>query len=573
MDWRATRLICLGFALLSGAGCSRQDHPKNRVKLRPYRGLETLEIPKPPRQTAPWEPPRTTLPPDFIETARKLFEQGMADPRDCEYRKITIRAEGSWRDTVTSNSVMQVKGWLLPTPPVEKQQNANFAVCWNGLVYPVLQIGDLADLKADMEALLKPTKDQRKQRVIGDETETSAPDTDLPQLVKVCLLLRLGEGYLAKHVWDEWGIAEVHAYEALLGKGGKQRQRESVYHWVAQEWVWHYYNRLVNAHLRGDDALALHDARELTAIAREVEKELDILGVERPYHGAPYGRLQAIHQLPALLQDKEIRAASKEPPIDVKTLLKKGREAPLEHLVEALAEEHDKEEGINFFGSEGVIRKAIRERGEAAVEPLLRALETDRRLTRVDQPNNWKYYPRSRDIESVGEASFSLLQEILDSRFPQIPYLTTASEDSLAGHDRQVLVRGIREYWEQHKNRSPAERWFSVLANDSAKASEWAEVAQNIAGRNRLQAGGDWLVVEKDNPARGEALRTKQAPSVSELLEKRLKILAARKVSYDMLHPLHQIAAVLVQWDGKSALPAITTLCGSLENHLLQENS
>src|ERR1700749_402466 len=70
--------------------------------IRLGRGAETSiggsytgdSLPEPPIQRRPWAPPRWKVFPgseELIETARVLFENGMADPRGGEYRRIKIR--------------------------------------------------------------------------------------------------------------------------------------------------------------------------------------------------------------------------------------------------------------------------------------------------------------------------------------------------------------------------------------------------------------------------------------------------------------------------------------------------
>ncbi len=47
-------------------------------------------IPDPPAQKEPWTPPRTKLPRFLVTATAALFEQGVADPRGCEYREVEV---------------------------------------------------------------------------------------------------------------------------------------------------------------------------------------------------------------------------------------------------------------------------------------------------------------------------------------------------------------------------------------------------------------------------------------------------------------------------------------------------
>ncbi len=57
-----------------------------------------------------------------------LFEQGMADPRGCEYREVEV---GEW-------IIVKTRGFVLPQRPGEA---GRFVVRWDGVVYPALSVG------------------------------------------------------------------------------------------------------------------------------------------------------------------------------------------------------------------------------------------------------------------------------------------------------------------------------------------------------------------------------------------------------------------------------------------------
>jgi len=102
-------------------------------------------LPEPPRQQDEWAPPECELPDVWLRAARILFRQGFADPRGCEYRAITVPLG----KTATAEAVnFETHGWLMPPVKGDKRR---FAVCWNGLVYPVLTVGQRADLEQNVE--------------------------------------------------------------------------------------------------------------------------------------------------------------------------------------------------------------------------------------------------------------------------------------------------------------------------------------------------------------------------------------------------------------------------------------
>src|SRR5262245_37547524 len=78
-------------------------------------------FPEAPRQQEAWKPPASKVPDEFVKAAALLFEQGLADPRGCEYRAVEL------------TSGKRTHGWVLPAKDGDKQR---FAVCWNGLVCP-----------------------------------------------------------------------------------------------------------------------------------------------------------------------------------------------------------------------------------------------------------------------------------------------------------------------------------------------------------------------------------------------------------------------------------------------------
>src|SRR5262245_33991890 len=54
------------------------------------------DMPVPPQQNMPWTPPAEPFPEKLLTATVKLFEQGLADPRGCEYREIEVVAGSVW---------------------------------------------------------------------------------------------------------------------------------------------------------------------------------------------------------------------------------------------------------------------------------------------------------------------------------------------------------------------------------------------------------------------------------------------------------------------------------------------
>src|SRR5947209_2489715 len=88
-------------------------------------------LPTRPRQAEPWVPPRTSLPRFLVRATATLCEQGLADPRGCEYRSIQIAVGSVWGGQAQP---VTTSGWVLPAGDGGKPRHA---VAWSGLVYPL----------------------------------------------------------------------------------------------------------------------------------------------------------------------------------------------------------------------------------------------------------------------------------------------------------------------------------------------------------------------------------------------------------------------------------------------------
>ena len=109
-------------------------------------------IPTPPQQLAPWTPSSTKLPANVVSACQEVFNAGLADPRGCEYRQIVVplRAESDF-GPVPKADEFKAHGWVLPARAGESRR---YAVCWNGLVYPLVSVGAPADLDGDIQKII-----------------------------------------------------------------------------------------------------------------------------------------------------------------------------------------------------------------------------------------------------------------------------------------------------------------------------------------------------------------------------------------------------------------------------------
>ena len=256
-------------------------------------------LPEPPAQKLPWKPPAdSSLGPRVLQATDELFELGLADPRGCEYRKVCFGTGSVWTGDA---GVEQYHAWVIPPTDAGKSDSKTpairFAIAWNGLVYPLVSVGERADLCADVEAACGARKAVR----VGCAEGTMASVTN-PQPIKVCLLLRLGEVPLAERVWKAVGFAHETS--------DKEAERKfDPFALFATEYLSVRFDRCVAAHMAGNDRMALIDAGALLA----AKKPLDKFAAERKptseYAGTPseFDFLDPV----AELRDDELRRFAK----------------------------------------------------------------------------------------------------------------------------------------------------------------------------------------------------------------------------------------------------------------------
>lgn len=145
---RGGLMLCASVALFASAA---QDY-------RPAPKFEGTMIPEPPSQGQPWTAPPTKLPRFLVDATGFLFEQGVPDPRACEYRSVEIG----------DGSIAHARGFVFPE---RADVPGRFVICWDGLVYPALSVGDPADLEKDINGLvasLQRSRTVEKSRQFGD---------------------------------------------------------------------------------------------------------------------------------------------------------------------------------------------------------------------------------------------------------------------------------------------------------------------------------------------------------------------------------------------------------------------
>ena len=246
--------------------------------------------PDPPQSSAPWAPPATTLPPEFVAAAKTLFWEGLADPRGGEYRAITVQASGPFPGQTNAEPI---HGWVLPAGPGESPK---FAVCWDGQVYPVTAAGARADLQADAGAMAHGRAGN------SGPLDGTALLTTAPSALKACLLLRLGEARLAEQVW----AAQAAMPQPFWASQSATPQSKDLSLRLADDWTWGVFRRFLDARQQCDDVLALSLARRLARIRARAQGDAAERHLPPPY-------LPALAPLTDLLADEEVRARTPRP--------------------------------------------------------------------------------------------------------------------------------------------------------------------------------------------------------------------------------------------------------------------
>ena len=478
-------------------------------------------LPVPPQQNALWPHGDDAL----SKAAATLFEQGLANPTGLEYREIEIGVAEPWSG---GGYPVKTHGWVLPSDG----NGGSFAVAWDGLVYPALSVGAVADLRQDWAAVETPSR----PRDWEDASAASAIGYNSMSPLKLVLLLRLGESETV----------------ARLSKA-VQREDADPYLGLARDWAWFAFERAACAHERGDDRLALADARLLTRVQPLIDAEAERRGFKRRHDESsthrPLAYLPFLTQLPALLADSERRVAGAgaKPANEISALI--------DDLQNVAARQDGQPGGVSLAGDTRV--QALVQRGDAAVEPLLSALESDTRLTR--SVGFGRDFFRDRHLLSVADAARAALEALCQVRFNEYG-------EKGGPHSNQEMAAQIRAYWVKMGALAPMERFYTTLKDDHANPKEWMQAASNIVRPNNVRVIGAGVTYSdlktgQKAAATGEALRDGRSPSIAQLLAQRSDDLAAIRTHSTDDHFLFidagEIALFLNDWDKEAALPVL----------------
>ena len=563
------RLISVLILVWGWTSCFAQVSPK----------FERDSIPVPPAQNQPWKPPLTTLPTVVVSSCQDLFDAGLSDPRGCEYREIVVpfRAQSRWSPADDADA-FKTHGWVLPAQAGDAQR---YAVCWNGLVYPLVSLGAPADLDGDIQKVLAQNVDPDSTGMRRDPSTPSPGESlafDQFTLIKLPLLLRLGRVDLAEGVWNL-----LQAWIKASRWNEDDLKQADPFMILSHEWLRSTLDHALDAHVRDDASLALACLQPMPEMRKRVEqataRRMVVLAkTNQDYQ--PSRRLfdlTFLNQVPVLIEEERRRikenVTNRDEEFAPKNIAdKKQRIALLIRDLEDVEAYQIMMPGYVTFGMSPVVENLVNE-GEDAVDPLLDCLEHDRRLTRsVDAGVR---------IIGVEEPAFAALQGILKTQNQfaalQEPYVNYGPGEPRLG--RMALAAQIRAYWDRVRGRTQPERWYGILLDDRANPDAWAEAAGNIVLPDdaELFAGNGVMMMSHPSgaPVRfwGEALRGKANPSVSDLLIKRLKESLAAKDTrpFFPLEAPKKLAAALAKWDGKNQIETLRWYGVELQKIILTE--
>jgi hypothetical protein len=481
------------------------------------------ELPQPPQQGAPWTAPASAIPTNYITASTALFNLGLADPRGCDYREIEVGTGNVWSG---DNGVVKTHGWVFAG-----KDNQQFAVCWNGLVYPVVHTGEAADWRADARAFVGKVQRQFR-KALPEEYEISHESC---RPIKGCLLLRLGEPKLADDLWlaiqlaSDWDLIS-HASQAGVSNSIPVPASKAVLstndpylNW-ASDWAWSLFERTVCAHMRGDDRLALATARLLDAARPKIEKESGRRGFQRQ-ESVGYNRdskkkyedyLPFLEDFTSLLNDQKRRAhdskADLEPQVTISKMTNQTERiaAWIDALDQVRVRQCSQPGGLDSWKEDPIVAGLLKE-GEPAIEPLLRCLESGSasRLTR--SISFGRDFLRSRTLHHVSEPVIVLLLNLMNAS-PEAVGLEGNARASWRNGADVASAYTFREYWRTYGPLSLPERWYRKLADDAAGPGAWADALKNIVRAD----DGDGHT--NSGRLAGEVLRSKKSPTVTELL-------------------------------------------------------
>jgi len=451
---------------------------------------------------ADWTPPESDLDETYVEAAKLLLGNGLADPRGGVFSKIKIElGDGAWNH----RAVEEGYGWVLP--------DRKRAVLLDGVEYSHFTDHEPAEIEATLAPMLEP-----------NSISVAVIPVAQYSIALPALLLLVGRSDLLEGWTKRMGAR---------GAGSLFKQLQERYTMLAAE-----------ALMVGDDRTGLFWAERLVA--------------QTAVHDS-FPHPQRESRLPfakALLADFQRRVAQpKKEPLDlaaIEKLLQMERIAALIEGLDSVGARQYCEPGEVMFLLDPLV-VALGQEGEAAVPSLVDAIENDRRFTRSVGCS--RHFWPDRTIHSVK----SLAWEILYNIWPSATQVQAGQFRPIP--DPQLL----REAWRKESSVSQPERWFAVLRDDSAEPNSWAQAALSLVRPGNHSTFGPAkfrIPKEVGSTLSGEPLRATHGDEIAQLMAERAEAcLNPRELGAAL-----RIAHSLSRWDLTAAGPILERVCRMVLN-------
>ena len=497
-------------------------------------------FPTPPAQAAAMTATTLAFPSNYLSAAEAIFAAGFANPKGCVYAEISVAVGSLWSG---DGGVIDTHGWLIPGT-----NSPRFAVCWNGLAYPVVKTsGKPADFRADIAATLEDNY-RENGWVLREEDAVSHRST---HVLKGLMLLRLGEEELAYDYWASLierdrasrpGARATKAAPARRYLPGTESVKlpepepakpaapakpslpptaaDPFMDWSTL-WASSALDRALCAFMRGDDRLALHGVRPLMDSGAALEKSAAARGVPKPASAVRY--FDFLDIAPQLFVELTRRTApTTRPPPSIESVLARTNRAQriegfLARFPELAPKQRSQSGGLGPWTDDAAVT-GLMEEGQAAVEPMLAFLESDAASGYTRAVGFNRDFAPGRVLHPVGAALTETLKTML--RIKPLDAVVPPKELIAAGDKANVLLAGkLRAHIQRYGIVTLEEGWYQVLTNDTANLDVWEQAIKGITSPAR---GGSASVGRSAERLQGESLREKTAPTVTELMQKRI---------------------------------------------------